>query len=169
MDIKKFSEKCPQWLKKYRYPIIIVLVGIVLMSVSGNTSTKQNSDAPPVASQVQQPDMADRLADILSQISGVGKVQVMLTVSVGETTKYHSDEDIATTENGTTIRKETIIVSGDNRTEQALITQILPPQYRGAVIVCQGGDRASVQLAVTEAVSKVTGLGADQISVLKMK
>ena len=169
MDIRKLSEMCPQWLKKYRYPIVIVLVGLVLITVSGRSNTVQNADAPPITSQVQQPDMADRLADILSQISGVGKVKVMLTVSVGETTKYHSDEDISTTENGTTIRKETIIVSGDNRTEQALITQILPPQYRGAVIVCQGGDRASVQLAVTEAVSKVTGLGADQISVLKMK
>ena len=169
MDIRKIAEKCPQWLKKYRYPIFIVLAGIVLMSISGNKSTEQNADAAPITSQVQQPDMADRLADILSEISGVGKVKVMLTVSVGETTKYHSDEDISTTTNGSSVRKETVIVSGDNRTEQALIAQILPPQYRGAVIVCQGGDRASVQLAVTDAVSKVTGLGADQISVLKMK
>ncbi len=169
MDIRKLSEKCPQWLKKYRYPIVIVLVGLVLMSVSGNSNTEEKAASPPETSQVQQPDLADRLADILSQISGVGKVKVMLTVSVGETTKYHSDEDISTTANGSTLRKETVIVSGDNRTEQALISHILPPQYRGAVVVCQGGDKASVQLAITEAVSKATGLGADQISVLKMK
>ena len=39
----------------------------------------------------------------------------------------------------------------------------------GAIVVCQGGDNATVRLAIIEAVSNVTGLGADKISVLKMK
>jgi len=41
--------------------------------------------------------------------------------------------------------------------------------YRGAVVVCQGGDNASVRLAVVEAVSNATGLTSDRITVLKMK
>ena len=168
MDIRKLTEKWPPWIKKYRYPIIIALIGLVLMTIPGGSQAEQKVKTQS-NTQVQQPDLADRLADILSQISGVGKVKVMLTISVGETTRYHSDEDLSTTDNGSTVRKETVIISGDNRSEQALIAQIIPPQYKGAVIVCQGGDRASVQLAITEAVSKATGLGADQISVLKMK
>lgn len=35
-------------------------------------------------------------------------------------------------------------------------------------MVCQGADNAAVRLAIVEAVSKVTGLGANRISVLKM-
>ena len=50
-----------------------------------------------------------------------------------------------------------------------MVRQILSPEYLGAVVVCQGANDVQVRLAVVEAVSKVTGLGADKISVLKMK
>jgi stage III sporulation protein AG len=46
---------------------------------------------------------------------------------------------------------------------------VLAPQYLGAIVVCQGADRSDVRLAIVEAVSALTGLGADKISVLKMK
>ncbi len=39
----------------------------------------------------------------------------------------------------------------------------------GVVVVCAGGDSASVRLDVTRAVSVYTGLGADRITVLKME
>jgi stage III sporulation protein AG len=39
----------------------------------------------------------------------------------------------------------------------------------GAIVLCQGADVPSVRLAIVDAVSKVTGLVANQISVLKMK
>ena len=39
----------------------------------------------------------------------------------------------------------------------------------GAVAVAQGADDPLVKLAITEAVSKVTGLRSDKISVIKMK
>ena len=39
----------------------------------------------------------------------------------------------------------------------------------GAIIVCQGGDSPTVRLNIVEAVSNVTGIGSDRITVLKMK
>ena len=47
------------------------------------------------------------------------------------------------------------------------MTRILSPTYRGALVVCQGGDRADVRLAVIEAVSVLTGLSSDRITVAK--
>ena len=70
---------------------------------------------------------------------------------------------------GSTIRKETVILTDSERNQQPLVQQVLPPQYLGAVIVCQGAENAAVRLAVVEAVRNATGLGADKISVLKMK
>jgi stage III sporulation protein AG len=93
----------------------------------------------------------------------------MLTVKAGETTFYQSDEDISTTETGSTVRKETVIVTDANRQQTPLVTQILSPEYLGAVIVCQGANDVQVRLAVVEAVSKATGLSTDKITVLKMK
>jgi stage III sporulation protein AG len=64
---------------------------------------------------------------------------------------------------------ETVIITDAQRAQQGLVKQVNPPVYLGAVVVCQGADRASVRLAIVEAVANATGLGADKISVLKMK
>ncbi len=168
MDIKNKLEALPALLKKYRYPLVIILVGLVLLSIPNHTASKDN--VPSTSSPVQvKKDAATELAEILGAISGVGKVQVMLTVSTGEHIQYHYDEDISSSDGGSSIHKETIIISTSDRSEEALISQVTPPVYRGAIVVCQGADHSAVKLAVVEAVSKATGLGADQISVLKMK
>ena len=93
----------------------------------------------------------------------------MLTVSAGETTLYQNDQDTNTGDTTSSVRQETVIITDSDRNQHALISQVLPPKYQGAVIVCQGADLPTVKLAIVEAVSKATGLGADQISVLKMK
>jgi stage III sporulation protein AG len=62
-----------------------------------------------------------------------------------------------------------VIITDSDRAQQGLISQVLPPSYLGAVIVCQAGDQPEVKLAVVEAVCDAVGLTADKISVLKMK
>lgn len=42
-------------------------------------------------------------------------------------------------------------------------------EYRGVVVVCEGADRAEVRLRLVKAVSAFTGLGANEIIVLKME
>ncbi len=169
MDISKISGKAAEWLKKYRYPVLILLIGLVLLTLPGKKQTE--TVQTPLAQ--NQPaatyDLAKELEQILSQIQGVGKVQVLLTQAAGEHYQYHTDEDIQTSEGSSTIRKETVIVTDSDRNQSPLIVQVVPPKYRGAIIVCQGGLDAAVKLAVVEAVSKITGLGANSISVLKMK
>ena len=61
-----------------------------------------------------------------------------------------------------------IIVDAD-RKESGLIKQVNPQKYLGAIVVCQGADSPSVRLAITQAVSRIIGLSADKICVLKMK
>ena len=167
MDIGKSPKALPKLISKYRYPIVILIIGLVLLLLPG----RQGETESPINQTVvqQQPDLTQQLTQTLSQISGVGRVKVMLTIAEGEKTIYQYDEDLSKGENSSSVRQETIIVTDANRNQQALIHQILAPKYLGAVIVCQGGDDPSVKWAVVEAVSKATGLGANQISVLKMK
>jgi stage III sporulation protein AG len=51
--------------------------------------------------------------------------------------------------------------------QDVVITGQTYPAYQGAVIVCQGADNSAVRLAVSEAVSALTGLSSDKISILK--
>lgn len=167
MDIKRWTETIPKWFQKYRYPIIIVILGLIVLMVPARKNSDVKIDTP--VSEVPQQDMAQQLAEILSQIEGVGRVKIMLTVSAGETTLYQNDQDTNTGDTTSSVRQETVIITDSDRNQHALISQVLPPKYQGAVIVCQGADLPTVKLAIVEAVSKATGLGADQISVLKMK
>ena len=148
------------WVK-YKYPILVVFVGLGLMLLPSKTEP-----APEQPVQIQQEqDLELRLAAILSQLDGVGRVQVLLTEESGRETLYQTD-----TQTDTDRRTEdTVLVEDASRMETGLVRQTLAPKYRGAVILCQGADQPSVRLAVVEAVRCVTGLGADRISVLNMK
>jgi stage III sporulation protein AG len=150
--------------KKYRWPALILLIGLVLLLLPGKNAVDQTT---PVINQTQDNilSLEEALSDILSTVQGAGKVRVMLSLASGEETLYQSDTNI--TEGGSG-KHDTVIVSDAQRNELGLIKQINPPVYKGAIIVCQGADSPAVRLNLMEAVSKVTGLTSDKISILKM-
>ena len=163
MDI---AHKVSAFFKKYRYIFLVLLIGISLMLLPKQTTVKKDSQ---VHTEEKNVSINDQLSDILSKVKGAGDVQVLLTVQAGEETRYQLDEVTEVTEQGSSTKVSTIILSNMDKQQAGLVRQVIPPIYKGAVVVCQGGDDPSVKLAITEAVSKVTGLGADRISVLKMK
>ena len=160
MDRVMLREKATAWIGKYKYLLLVLLVGVGLMLIPSNSEKKEVQQTP--AAVVTQQSLSEELTAILSKIQGAGKVQVLLTVKAGEQIIYQVDP------NGTD-REDTVIITDAERAQNGLIQQIIPPSYRGAIILCQGADSASVRLAVTEAVSSVTGLDSNRISVLKMK
>lgn len=168
MDWITLRNKAVEIVKKYRYAFLVLLIGLALMLIPSRSGESTSQPEPTEQAQQEQPDIARQLEEILTQIQGAGKVSVMLTVASGEKTIYQSDVDLSGGEDGTS-RSDTVIITDENRAEKGLVQQVNPPVYQGAVIVCQGADSASVRLAIVEAVSKVTGLSSNRISVLKMK
>lgn len=168
MDWIGIRKKVTEFVSKYRYVLLVLLIGLVFMLIPGR-GTEEDAEPNQIQSTVQpQTDMTQELTDLLSQLKGAGKVKVMLTIAAGETTVYKQDEDITSGENGS-IHRDTVIITDSDRGQNGLIEQVNPPRYLGAVIICEGADLAAVRLSIIEAVSKVTGLGTDRISVLKMK
>ena len=62
--------------------------------------------------------------------------------------------------------EQTVVISTGSGEETVLITQKYPT-FQGALVVCRGGDDPVVQLTLTRAVSALTGLGSDRITVCK--
>lgn len=155
-------------LGKYKYPLAVLIIGLGLMLLfpSGGGDPETASE-PPVQQETR--DLTKMLEALLSQIQGAGEVLVILTEESGQEILYQTDTDSSAGENGSNQSSSTVIVEDSERTETGLIRQTLEPKYRGAVIVCQGGDDPSVRLSIVEAVRCATGLGADSICVLKMK
>lgn len=167
MDWMNISKKAKELAGKYKYVLLILMLGIFLMSLpEGKTEPAQLEipDQEPAAYGT-----AEELEAILSQIAGVGKVRVMLTEAAGSETIYQTDEDRSASSDSESLRVETVIISDSDRSESGLVRTVVPPIFLGAIIVCQGGDSPAVRLSVVEAVSNVTGIGTDRITVLKMK
>ena len=169
MDLKRMKQRLAPVMGKYKYAILILVIGIVLMMLPGTVSAKRETQTAQQEISHSQEDIREELETILGYIEGAGNVRVMLKEANGAETIYQSDEDSTVSDNSTSTRTDVITVTDGNRGEYGLIRQINPPKYMGAVVLCQGADEPTVKLAIVDAVSKITGLGSDKIAVLKMK
>ena len=114
-------------------------------------------------------DLERRLKEALTQIQGVGEANVILTLKSGPQKILAQDSDTSVSERGTESNVSSVILSRGSGQEDAIVIQQLSPQYQGALVICSGGDDPEVRLRLVEAVSALTGLGADKISVCKGK
>ena len=160
MDGNEPRQRINALFGKYKYPILVVLVGLGLLLLPGRETETQ----PIPVETVREASLEQRLEELLAQIEGAGAVRVLLTEDVGRETVWQTDVQ----SDADSVREDTVILEDSGRNETGLIRRTTEPSYRGAVILCQGADAPSVKLAIVEAVRCVTGLGADQISVQKM-
>jgi stage III sporulation protein AG len=169
MDITKLKVRIIENVSKYKYACMVLLVGIILMIIPGKEDRTQHTTEEKITTVSSEENIQQQLEEILSKVYNAGEVKVMLTISEDERTIYQSDSTYTQSDNQSDSRTQTVIVTDSQRTETGLVCQRFPPIYKGAIIIAEGGDLASVKLAIVDAVSDVTGLGADKITVLKME
>ena len=157
---------------KYKYAALVVLIGAgLLLWPSGNSNTgRSGSSAAETVLNAEAGDLQEQMEDILGTISGVGQVRVLLTLDSDGERQLAQDTELtysgsAEAPEDYSRKSESVLTDGEE--DGTVVTRTLYPTYRGALVVCQGGDRADVRLAVTEAVASLTGLSADRITVAK--
>ena len=153
--------------QKYKILLFALLAGILLLMIPETKTT----EAIPVAESTSAVEITleEKLAALLADLEGAGKVKVLLTEQKGEEIRFQQDETISDKPDTQEARRDTVIITGSERAQTGLIQRVDPPIYQGAIVLCQGADIPTVRLAVIDAVSAVTGLDSTQISVLKMK
>ena len=168
MDRKIKAEGVQKIWNRYKFAVLVVLVGAGLLLWPSGKETSGTSVQPAAA---EQPDLQKEMEEILAKINGVGEVQVLLTAESDGERQLAQDTELSYS--GSTAApedysrtSETVLVDGGGG-NGPVVTKTQYPTYRGALVVCQGGDRADVKLTVTEAVSALTGLTADRITVAK--
>ena len=158
---------------KYKFVGLTVLIGVgLLLWPSGKKTTATTISTPAAAAlAAAERDLQTDMEEILGTISGVGQVKVLLTVDSDGERQLAQNTELAYS--GSTAapedysrRSETVLVDG-TAGDGTVVVRTVYPTYRGALVVCQGGDRAEVKLAVTEAVAALTGLSADRVTVAK--
>lgn len=174
--------------------VFIVILAITIVAINyiwnGDKQSKSSNTVPEaegrndvvqVSSEINYDENEEKLANILSNIEGVGKVKVLLTYS--ETSTYvpiynENLKESNTTETdssgGSRIVSETdsqkeVIYKEDSSGNQEPVTQsIISPKIEGAIITAEGADNAQVKTSIVEAVEAATGLATHKIQVFKM-
>ena len=162
-------QKALQGIKKYKYVLLTALLGVLLLLLPQNEKAADSGSAAPSAA--ENFDRENEMEDILSSLDGVGKLSLMLTVEGGGAYELAQDETASLKARGEEVdeqtRKTETVVLGSGTSAEVVVTHSRYPRFVGALIVCEGGDRADVQLKVTQAVSALTGLSSERISVVK--
>lgn len=164
----KLPEAAKVWklLEQYKYVLIVIAAGIVLLlwPTGGRQEPSAGTDAAQEEFDLKE--LEEKLSQTLSQVDGAGKVTVTLTMKSGMEQVLASDRTTTVNERGSSVEEETVLRSTGSGEEALLITRRYPV-FQGALVVCEGGDDPAVRLTMTQAVSALTGLGADKITVCK--
>ena len=178
VSVKKlFEGKFAKTVIKYKYIIVVAVVGILLLSFPTGEKELKSSASTGGMSEFSLAEFEKRVENILQSCHGVGRTKVILTVKSGPESVYAKEERYSTgkQEDGKSTdesrdgdSKPSILSVGSGREEPLVIKQVYP-KFRGAVVVCDGADDIKVCGDITEAVSSLTGLTSDKISVIKMK
>lgn len=149
-EIKALLEK-KRWKGK-DLMIAIVIIGVLIAVLFIPTGERKGNDFAEIQTSVGEASSADtsleyeeelevRLEAILSQMEGVGEVEVMITLKSSTRTRDNSF---------------------------TYTTQNTYPEVEGVFVVSQGGDDSSVKLAITEAIQALFGIDVHKIKIVKM-
>ncbi|HQA48522.1 MAG TPA: stage III sporulation protein AG [Bacillota bacterium] len=173
--------------------VIVSLVAAILVIASnsffGSGDKKRNSiedkdiqlNRQSISAATYEEQLEMRLKGILEQISGVGKVSVMVTLksskeivpalntveSGSETNERDGDGGTRTIIQQST-DKRVAQGGGSITSDQPLIVKEVMPEVMGVIVVAEGAQRPEVTERLTDAVQTVLGIPAFRVKVYPM-
>lgn len=174
LNIKSFVEKFKS-IRKTEWLIILVMIVVALLlyfnsnSILGLSTNDENKDLNSISTTNQYiADLESRLSKVLSQVSGAGNVNVMISIESGsEIVVATSSENKIntstgtsnTTQSSTTIEKPIII--GD----EPLVLMEKLPKIKGVIVVAQGANNVQVRLEMLRAVQALLDVDSNNIEI----
>lgn len=156
--------------------LLLIAVGVLLLLVSIKDSGRQAATTEKSQNTVTEQSTSDdmqryrekmekQVKEILEQVEGVGKADVMLTLQASKekvTLKDNKQDDTKTEE-------ETVLLDGESRESSPYVVQEIEPQIEGIVVVCSGGDSPAMQREIISAISALFPVKSHKIKVMKSK
>ncbi len=181
MEKTKIKEFITRIKKIKHIEIIIGIIAVVLMIIiyTGVSAKNKNSsvlDAEKTIVYEENDDWGKKLADILSNIEGVGKTEVMITyVSTTEkitantttTNNNTSSTNNGSTNSSTSITQAPVIVTNSGKSAPYITKEIMP-EVKGVIIVAEGADNPVTKLAIMRAAQTALQINAGNIEIFAM-
>ncbi|HHU42906.1 MAG: hypothetical protein QM214_05720 [Bacillota bacterium] len=166
-------------IKNIEIIIAVVFIALALILYSALTSPKKPAKENDVYDKQRDmiEEMESDLCRILSQISGAGRVEVMITYSgsveklIANTKSTHvntTNNNGSITTSTSTVTETPILVSGDGSSKPYVLKEIMPT-VTGVVVVSEGARDPRVRLEILRAVQTLLNISANNIEVFAMK
>lgn len=173
-EVKSLDYKLKNSFKKLgqaKFVLIVILVGVVLLLIPDFGKKDKNETVEHIGEEeyYSVEELEHKLEQTLSKMENAGHVEVILSVESGVRRVYAQNESLEQRNGELKKDKETVIVSAGSGMEGTVLIQQFYPEFQGALVIASGGGDPAVKLKLTEAISAVTGLGSDRISVCKGK
>ena len=152
--------------------ILGALIGLGLLVVGSldlpifEKKEQSNSTELGAQSELQsyREQLSGEIARLCAQVRGVGKVQVVVTLSGGYEYVYACDVQSKTDADSSTWEESYVLV-GSGSAQAPLLLMRRQPAIAGVGIVCEGGADPYVQNELTALVSAAFGIGTNKIHV----
>jgi len=191
LDIKKITAVFRDPKRRVWAVMGIGIFCMLLIFMTRDTGSGEAPEAEPVPEQAVQPTMdehaerlEERLADLISQIDGVGRVMVMVTMQDSGEYVFAREErrntdaerhpETAQGTSGRTLERESIedryvMVESEDGRRQALVRTRLKPRVQGVVVLAEGADDIRVQARIVNVVTTALNISSARVSVEKIK
>ena len=167
MRVQWKPEQLWKLLDKYKYVLLALAAGVALLLWPAGEREKPAPSAPDgAAEEFDLAALEEKLSQTLSRVEGAGKVTVALTLKSGMEQVPVTDRTTSAGERENRTEEKTVVV-GSGSDQEAVVRLRRYPVFQGALVVCEGADQAEVRLAMTQAVSALTGLGTDRVTICK--
>ncbi len=160
-----FIEKIKDRMNK-KHIYIIFIIGVVIILVSGKVKPDTpKTDIARTQSEIDAEALEEKLEDILSKISGVGKVNVMITYETSGEMVAVSNDKILTEKDKESVDKE-IVMKSDGSQKEPFVSKEIKPVVRGVLVVAEGAEVQTTRINLTRAVSSVLDVPVNRVEVL---
>ena len=147
-------------LKKNKKIWIIILfaaVGIILLLVGGENTTKTEDKKSEQMLSEYSKDVEEKIKELCSKVKGVSEVSVAVSFESGFEYVYAREED------------GDLAMIGSGSSKSAVKIKEKMPVIGGIGIVCKGGGDPSVQKKLLDLISAAFGISSNKIFIAEAK
>lgn len=171
---------------------LLIIAGVLLLLSSFGGQENKKEEKKSETKQLEQSEeyqlntyienMESRLTNVLSQVDGIGKVQVMITAKSTQEKVILKDvpykKSTVKEQDGSGTTKESTEMTGEEGTvlekqqdgsENPYITKEIQPEIEGVIVIAQGAEEKRIQAEINDAVVALFSVPSHKIKVMKMK
>lgn len=161
-------------LKKKQIVLLVFSAAMVFLIVVNDFLKSSNEEKADISNtsefSLQYIDKTEKeLERILSDISGAGKVSVMITLENCYENVYAVGYSQSQKDNGSQVDEEYIVVKKGSNNEECLLVKVYEPTIKGVAVIAEGAGSIEVKNAITQTVCALFNISSVKVSVEKMK